>query len=450
MRAVHHTCHRYGQAFASAALICVIGIIGIFWCKKLPANPESRKAHLSLPYPVADSDRYIAIAEDQLGEVESPFSKRTLYPWMAETLSRLAHISLPRSFLELNTAFFFFLGFTLTVIAVKLGGNPWFIVLCFLTPLPVEALQAAYLPDLCHMFFLALFFLLLLFDWEFLALAVMLTAFLVRENTLLLCVATGILAWLNGRKTLAFGSFIVLVAGSMAGGIFARVGLPNSHLWPEWLYLAVRVPHDFLANVMGIVIETNVHLVHKPQWTWTIPPPWRIGRDQEAYLTLDWTWPCRTFVVLLSWFGCGPLIVWWARKKAKLFQDWNLTVQIAFGYGLVCYLLGTSLGYSTTRLIGYGWPLFWIWLPSILSSLNIEFTSARIILLAVCSLCVAWLPNVEGLRDSIGRFSGWLLLIPVFYAVTWALLTKPELTTAGDDAGLLQAERQSLSGPKRE
>jgi hypothetical protein len=212
----------------------------------------------------------------------------------------------------------------------------------------------------------------------------------------------------------------------MAGAVFSRGGAPNPHHWPEWLYLAVRVPHDFLANVLGVVLETNVHQVHPAQWMWTIPPQWRIGLDRELYLTLYWPLPCRTLLVLLSLFGCAPVIARWAWKRAAALEKRDLTMQIAFYYGVVCYLLGTSLGASTHRLIGYGWPIFWLWLPWVLSSMSPGLAAGRIALLAACSLVAAWFPHLEGFRDLAPRYALWLLLVPLMHVATWALLSKAD------------------------
>jgi hypothetical protein len=100
-------------------------------------------------------------------------------------------------------------------------------------------------------------------------------------------------------------------------------------------------------------------------------------------------------------------------------------MQIAFCYGLICYLLGTSLGFMTPRLIGYGWPLFWLWLPIQLSDIAPGFSNLRIVSLAVCSLTAAWIPHLEGFRDLAPKYTLWLLLVPALFGATWVLLTKP-------------------------
>jgi hypothetical protein len=190
--------------------------------------------------------------------------------------------------------------------------------------------------------------------------------------------------------------------------------------------MVARVPHDFLANGLGLVLETNVHHIYAGQWSWTIPPQWQIGLDREVYLTFYWRLPCKTFLVLLSLFGCAPVVARWAWKRAKPLADWDLTTQIAFCYGLVCYLLGTSLGAVTPRLIGYGWPLFWLWLPSVTSRISPGFATRRLMLLVACSLVAAWLPHLEGYRDLDPKYTLWLLLVPALHLATWALLPKTE------------------------
>ena len=108
MRSVDQTRHTFREAFLAGAIVFIIGLLTLVWHDSLPMHLASRQLHLAFPYAVPDSDKYISLAEGQFKKVESPFSKRVLYPWMAQKLMRATHLSLRTSFLGLNTFFFSF------------------------------------------------------------------------------------------------------------------------------------------------------------------------------------------------------------------------------------------------------------------------------------------------------------------------------------------------------
>jgi hypothetical protein len=78
------------------------------------------------------------------------------------------------------------------------------------------------------------------------------------------------------------------------------------------------------------------------------------------------------------------------------------------------------------RLIGYGWPLFWVFLPWLLHEARLRIHPLETALLAAASLAVAWWPNVEGLWDMARKCTPWLLGIPVAYLATGQLLRRVE------------------------
>lgn len=407
------------QPALSAFCVLVIGLATLVFHSYLPVTLRDAQGQRSVPsIELPDSMKYMAIAEGNIATVESPFTKRLLYPWMAGQLARAAHLQMGYAFMLLNASALVLLAYCLSAALQKLGANPWYVLFCLSTPLPLEAFHSAYLPDLSHMALAALFFLLLLYDREKWAFVVLLVAFMVRENTLLLCLFTGGIGLWQRKKNLVYGSLIVLIVGSAFGSWAVRLGQPNTHHWPEFLYLAVRVPHDFLSNVLGIVLQTNVHSVFPPQYIWKIPPGLQMGLDREIQFSFVWYLPLQTLIVLFSLFGCGPLVVRKLYRRTNPFRNWTPPMQIVFSYGLVSFLLGTSLGANTTRLIGYGWPLFWLGLPYVWTKVRLRIRSRDAFLLLAGSLVVAWIPNFEGLRDSADMFRIWLLGIPLLWMVT--------------------------------
>ena len=107
-------------------------------------------------------------------------------------------------------------------------------------------------------------------------------------------------------------------------------------------------------------------------------------------------------------------------------RTWPLAVQIAFVYGLISCLLGTSLGTGVFRLVGYGWPLFWLALPYLLLKCNLDFQRRDVLLLVIYSLVAAWLPNAQGLRDPSPQYTLWLLGLPLLYFASARCLAKLE------------------------
>jgi hypothetical protein len=425
-----------GSSVVIALCVLIVGLLTLVCHDSIPVTLRDSQGHRSIPYQeIPDSSKYEDIAEGRISTIESPFTKRLLYPFVAGHLARTVQIPLSSAFLALNSAALLLLAFCLAASLRKMGANPWFAFFCLLTPLPLEALHSACLPDLCHMALVALFLLLVLYEREKCAFIVLLMAFMTRENTLLLCLFTGGIGLWRRRKNLVYGSLIVLIAGSAFGSWAVRRGLPNTHHWPEFLYLAVRVPHDFLSNVLGIVLQTNVHTVYPPQFIWKIPPGLQMGLDREIQLSFVWHLPVQTLVVFVSLFGCGPLVVSKLLKKSVPFKNWAPPMQIVFAYGLVSYLLGTSLGANTTRLIGYGWPLFWLGLPYLWAKSGLGNRIRDAALLISSSFVVAWIPNFEGLRDSPDIFKIWLLGIPVLWVVSSVCLNR-------------LMNRSFLSGPK--
>src|ERR1700682_4642718 len=89
------------QTFFSVSLIVAVGLAVLQWHECAPLRHSNR--HASLPFMVArDSEYYRAIAENHFAEVESPFSKRVLYPLLANYLAQSTGVAIPTAFMFLN------------------------------------------------------------------------------------------------------------------------------------------------------------------------------------------------------------------------------------------------------------------------------------------------------------------------------------------------------------
>jgi hypothetical protein len=379
---------------------------------------------LSLPlYYLGDSQYYLSMAQGNYGSVVSPFSKRFLWPLLARGVDKIGHLGLPASFLALNIMAFALLAWCVAACLEVTTGSPWLAVLLLLTPLPLDSLQLAYMPDLFHMALIALFFLLLLREKIWPALLVLLVAFAARESTLLLCVACGLSGWLRRQRPLWLGSLAVLLLGTLLTTRFAALAQPNLHKLPEIVYLPLKLVYNFLLNFLGIAIRTNVTPIGHPATMHKLPAFLRFGADTEFGISFDWRFPASTLVILLTVFGSGPIFLFrFLRRNLALSAPWP--IQLAFFYGAVCFLIGPCLGNCADRLAGYGWPVFWIALPALLKRTGFQTTRRDLIILVSCFVLICWYPRLAGFwLENLERTKNPLpsLVVLVPYIITLVL-----------------------------
>ena len=387
----------------------------------LPLTLVRKQVDPVVPYMYADSDKYIAIAKGRIAEVASPYSRRVLYPLLAANFARIFHMPIGASFAEINLLAFIFMAYCLAALLQQLGVKAWYVVLVLLTPLPLESLQRAYLPDLFHMALSSLFFYLVACGRDKLAVITLMLCFLARENTILICLIVGFVAWRYNRKLLALGAVMVLLVGLACDARFVHLGEPNRHHLPEFIYMAFFVPCSFLGNVLGVVIWTNSTPDEGGPWLlhWQIPHALQFGADHDVYIAYEWMRAFQTGISLTTLFGCGPVFLWYLWKKFPFKLHWNIILQITFVYGLLAFLSGTSLGRTgTSRLIGYAWPLFWIALPCLVLQAKIKLRVVEAWFLIILSLIITWVPNFAGFWGQELRARIGLMAIPLLYIAT--------------------------------
>ena len=243
---------------------------------------------------------------------------------------------------------------------------------------------------------MALFFLMLQLHRYIWALLTLALCFMTREDTMACAAILGLLAWRRNHRVLAIGALGVILFGMAFGSWCLRSGHTNIHGLPDFCYLALKLPYNFLKNVLGCSIWTNVLTgVGEPFLKFTLPHCLQWGGDREIGLCYPEAGrPLFTLISLLSLFGSGPLILW-ANRRMKLWSDDHpLMVQLVFIYGLCVYFLGTSLGDWVDRLIGHSWPLFWICIPYLLAKRQPPFRIKETRALVLSLIIIAWLPSL--------------------------------------------------------
>jgi hypothetical protein len=139
-----------------------------------------------------------------------------------------------------------------------------------------------------------------------------------------------------------------------------------------------KIPYNFLKNILGIVLWTNTLAANNPTafpntplLTVTVPSWLPLGAIHNVGVySFAPLYPFSTANTLLTTFGALPMLVLLvlARYRKSVFSDHDASpiMLAALIYGLLSFFVGTSIGASTERLVGFGWPAFWIAFPLLL------------------------------------------------------------------------------------
>jgi hypothetical protein len=153
---------------------------------------------------------------------------------------------------------------------------------------------------------------------------------------------------------------------------------PNIHEMGGVSYLVLKVVSNSAANLLGITLWSDTYaqtLPHfypeQPVWKMALPAVLSPGSISEIGIYRFEPWlPLRTLVMMLTTFGLLPFCLFYFRGAgvSKL-KELPMGVGIALVCGICFWLLGPLTGRSVDRLIGYGWPAFWVAVPVIAASL---------------------------------------------------------------------------------
>jgi hypothetical protein len=235
-------------------------------------------------------------------------------------------------------------------------------------PLTTFYFNQYYIPD---MFFNALLSLLLLLSFCCCYLAssiVLILMFLTRETTIILSAVIIIILYLNKKKE-AYYYLIATILGLMGLMIIKLYAGPNIWGLPEPVYLIIRIPYHTLLNLFGISIVTNVVPFCKPILNFELPKILQFYKFRSIGIC-PWSYEHLLFVVsiVLSVFSIAPLIL---VKKVykKHIKIENILMLIVYYYGMIMFVISFFISCDIYRVIGYGWPLFWLTIPYLLEKI---------------------------------------------------------------------------------
>lgn len=320
------------------------------------------------PYIDPDSGNYQAMAEGTA--VMKPFAFRFLEPAVAMFFADLTGSSTTRVFLILGLISGWTLLYGVLVSIVDLERNRWLLLALIPLPFWVRNFTNYFLPDLFHAALCMIYLMLLRrrrWGWAAAMLAVM---FMARESTVLIAgVAVPVLWWLAGRRV-ALIQLAGTLVGVTASKFATRHALANQHNINDTLYLIGKIPWNLSRNVFGLTLWTNTLQPTVPIRIWNVPHWLPLGGiHQIGYGSYDWIYQVSTAVQLLTSFGlgtCVALFLVWRTPLHKLLPREEPYLCVAAIYGTLVFLLAPVCGANLTRLFDYGWPLFLIYLPTLI------------------------------------------------------------------------------------
>lgn len=393
-----------------------VNLNAVFWRPLLLTAGIVLLCWSHLPFLSEDSSQYYQMAVGQNWDVIKPFSSRYFQPLLVRSLSGLLHVSIHQAFLVLGVLSLGLLVFSLNWLLEKscLPGRGWKAILLVLTPLLFQTFLDYYLPDLLHAALLGLFFALLRQDescrfcrigWVL----VLIALFATKESTILLS-GCMVLLFLGRRQYRhVFVVFIVTLFAVYLNALAGKLGRPNIHSMNDLLYMGLKVPFNLIKNFTGLQIWADTFALHNKAFSevfvkWPLPPWLHLGSIHAIGLCRpNWSFPLNTFIALASDFGALPLMLLFClrRNLRKIMSSEKPWLLVALCYGSLACIMGTCIGASGFRLIGYGWPCFWlatlIWMGRYL-----PLTGPNAISFLSLHMVIAWIPAILELSPLTG------------------------------------------------
>lgn len=350
-----------------------------------------------------DSHWYIELAEGRPYNVMKPFSSRIFYPAIVRLIKTFGNFTIDQSFLIAGSLSLIILVIVVMLVIKLTTPYPQAAVFILFTPFLLSLFKYLYVPDLFHAALTGLFFVLILRHKMWPALLVLFFLCLTRPSTFLLSLVTSIILYKSQRNIALITIAITLVAIAITS-FYARLGQPNLHNINGLLYMLLKIPSNFSRNILGAELWTDTiasFWLSRGNLNYSNPllkmalPDWLPLGSIRAIGIQSFT-PMRslnTIKLLLTHFGVIPTFIIYdlAKNYKWTFNNSPLWLRIALVYGLLSFFMGTSVGATVERLIGYGWPAFWIGAPALMVRYYHADKKACVQLL-FCNFFLCWVP----------------------------------------------------------
>jgi hypothetical protein len=349
----------------------------------------SRKIDGGKGHGYSDAAHYQAMAD---GKTEmKPFAFRVLTPAAARLFADTTERSTQDGFLVVGLVSLWVLLYGVLRPVIE---QPWLVAALTLIPFWLRNLHDYFLPDPLHAALCMVYLALLRRRWWGWAMAMLPVMFLARESTLLLAVIAVPIVWrLAGRRAglIQAGGAVL---GEVASKFAARHAYANLHGINDTLYMIGKIPWNLSKNVFGITLWTNTLPGVQSVKIWSVPQWIHLGSiHQIGYSAFGGTVLLLNAVQLLTSFGLGICVLVclvWRKPLRELLSQEEPYLCVAAIYGGVTFLLAPVMGASLVRLFDYGWPLFLVYLPVLLSRVWRGCSGWMIAALLSLHLIAAW------------------------------------------------------------
>ena len=358
--------------------------------------------YFTLPPLQIDSRWYIELAKGHPYNVGKPFSTRILYPLIVGNFSEITELTLNDSFLAINALALIAFVATITIIIKSTTSYSIIALPLLFSPFLLFLFSGYYLPDLFYASLLSLFIVCIIYHKYYHSLILLFLLLLIRENTVILSLSLVAISVWKSQKVFALVTIIVTILGLIITYLAALQGGPNVHNLNPFFYIVFKIPANFLSNVMGLRLWTDT-LAANPITAECFSPNPLISVMLPKWLQLGGIHkigiypftigpPIYTIETLLTIFGVAPSLLFVDLKThyQKLKTN-NFSMLVILLYGIFSFIIGTSSGADTYRLISYGWPAFIIATP-ILIYKHYSLDLKSICLLIIIHSFICWVP----------------------------------------------------------
>ncbi len=353
------------------------------------------KPYLSDVHP--DAKRYVKIAEGNITEVASHFAARVLMPYTASALSWLTGASIDFSFYTIN--FLSLLAFlcVFSLFIERLTHKCHLYLFFILSPILVYIFESYKIVDLFYCLFLLLLVVSLYLENSESVFLFILVLFLTRgKSTLLVSITIIILSYISQKDRLLYFVLASTALGFFASTFISTFGTGNAHDMSGLTYLVGKFGFNFLKNYIGLSITTNTLGVinETPLLIVNFPDYMPTGSVEELYIyNFSKENILNTFITLFSIFGTLPTILLYEvyQKRLGIFTNTPLFFSFSLLYGIISFFIGPCLGANVYRIVGYGWPAFWISALLIIETYYNSQSYYSIFLLVIFNLFAMWM-----------------------------------------------------------
>jgi len=348
---------------------------------------------------VAESVEYRALALSGLASIHKPYSERLLHPAVAALVARAGGVDIDRAFVIVAISALAILLICIATLLDRTTAHSELIVpLVFVPPL-LKMLGLFYIQDLFYAAILSVFLVLLARKRIVLAALAMLALYLTRESALILCFAVIVVGWIRSRRDLIAMAVMVTIVGLVATRYAGSLGLPNTHQMNEFAFVTLKIPFDTIRDFLGIVLMPNTLRSHPGNdcvaiATVNLPELLQAGELRSFDVCrAPITVPLWTYSNLLAGFGVMPLVAGFilCKRGRAILSSAPTWLLVTIIYGAVSFVTAPMVGTWMDRMVGYGWPLFWIAVPALAASLYRPSRKSTLRVLSY-SWALAWIP----------------------------------------------------------